>query len=154
MSQRFGIGKNPQIRLRTDRLTQTQARISRGARQAARQVGPTSREARRVASERLTDARRWGAPRIDRAASYVETEAAPRVGSLLHKTADRIEPPSPRRSRRGIAALLLVVGGAIGTVGAVATRRNMSRADHTSGTSSDRLSAVSENSTSERARTH
>lgn len=155
MSQRFGIGKNPQVRLRAEQLAQTQARLSRGARRAARQVGPTSREARRVASERLTDARRWSAPRVDRAASYVEQEAAPKVGSILHRTADRLEPPSPRRSRRAIAGLLLLlIGGVVGTMGAIATRRNLSRDGSFSAPSGDRLSAVSENNTSERARTH
>jgi hypothetical protein len=155
MSLRLGIRKKPQVSLHGSRLYDVQDRVSRSARQAARQVGPTSRQARKMAAERVTTARGWSAPRIDQAGQYIEHEVGPRVSELLHRTAGRVEPRKHQRRRRGFAAMLLLIGGALGATGAIATRRNAARSatEPTPSSPADRLSAVSKNSSTERAHT-
>lgn len=140
--------KLPQVSIDSARLQDAQDRVSQGARQAAQRMGPTTREARKIAAKQMKNARRWGAPRIDQAGQYIEEEVGPRVGAMLHRTATKVEPGTPRR-RRGIAALLLVIGGAIGAAGAIVTRRKAASAGE--GDSAEHLSSVSEKSTSERA---
>jgi hypothetical protein len=148
MSLRNRSHKLPQVNIDSARLQDAQDLVSKGARQAAQRVGPTTRQARKIAAAQMTNARRWGAPRIDQAGQYIEDEVGPRVGAMLHRTATKVEPGKPRR-RRGIAALLLVLGGAIGTAGAIVTRRKA--ASTSEDTSPEHLSAVSENSSTERA---
>jgi hypothetical protein len=99
-------------------------RIGPTAQRAAEMVGPAAQQARDVAALRVTDAREWSAPRIEYAAGYVENELGPRVGSLLSRTAKVVEPEKPRRRRRGVALVLLAVGGALGAAGIVSARRN------------------------------
>jgi hypothetical protein len=156
MSPRMRFIKKPQVSIDTARLQDAQEIVSKNARKAARQVGPTSRQARKMAASGMTSARIWGAPKIDRAGQYVEEEVGPRLGAMLHRTAGRVDPVKPRR-RRGIAAALIVIGGALGAAGAVVTRRKMQQQsddEATAPASSDHLSAVSKNSTStERAHT-
>lgn len=150
MSLRMRIRKMPQVSINSARLQDAQDRVSAGAQEAAKRMGPTSRQARKLASSGMTKARVWSAPRIDQAGQYIEEEVGPRVGAMLHRTATKVEPVEPRR-RRGIAALLLVIGGAIGAAGAIVTRRKAASAGE--GTSAEHLSSVSENSSSERAHT-
>jgi hypothetical protein len=139
--------KMPQVNIDTARLQDAQEMVSKGARQAAQRVGPTTRQARRMAAKQMKNARIWGAPRIDQAGHYIEEEVGPRVGAMLHRTADRLE-PKPSRRRRGFAAALLIAGGAIGAAGAIVTRRNAARPAEPA--SPEHLSAVSENSSTER----
>jgi hypothetical protein len=125
------------------------------AQRTAQRLGPTAGQARRMASTGMYNARIWGAPQLDRAGAYVEKELAPRVGSMLRRTAQRIEPTPPRRGRRGIAAMLLLAGGALGAAGAIATRRNVARkqAEGTEPTSTEHLASVSDSDSTQRART-
>jgi hypothetical protein len=152
MSRRNRTRKMPQVNIDSARLQDAQDLVSRGARQAAQRVGPTTRQARRIAAaqmtRQMTNARRWGAPRIDQAGQYIEDQVGPRVGALLHRTATKVE-PGGRRRRRGLAALLLAVGGAIGAAGAIVTRRKAASTGE--GSSPEHLSAVSENSSGEHA---
>jgi hypothetical protein len=148
MSLRNRSRKLPQVNIDSARLQDAQDLVSKSAREAAQRVGPTTREARKIAAKQMKSARRWGAPRIDQAGQYFEDEVGPRVGAMLRRTATKVEPDRPRR-RRGLAALLLVIGGAIGAAGAYVTRRKAASAAE--GTSPDHLSAVSENSSTERA---
>ncbi|MGI5223788.1 hypothetical protein [Actinoallomurus iriomotensis] len=134
------------------RLQDVQERVAEGARQAAQRVGPTTRQAQKMAAKQMKNARHWSAPRIDQAGHYIEEEVGPRVGALLHRTAGRVEPGSPKR-RRGFAAALLVVGGAVGAVGAIATRRSASRPSEEV-SSPEHLSSTSENSDADRARSN
>jgi hypothetical protein len=151
MSLRSRSHKMPQVNIDSVRLHDAQEIVSKGARQAAQRVGPTTRQARKMAAKQMKNARHWSAPRIDQAGQYIEDEVGPRVGAMLRRTADRVEPRN-RRRRRGFAAMLLVIGGAVGAAGAIATRRSASRSAEES-TSPD-LSAVSENSSTERARSN
>jgi len=148
MSLRNRSRKLPQVNIDSARLQDAQDLVSKGARQAAQRVGPTTRQARKIAAKQMKNARRWGAPRIDQAGQYIEDEVGPRVGAMLRRTAVKVEPGKPRR-RRGIAALLLLIGGAIGAAGAIVTRRKAASTEE--GSSPDQLSAVSENSSTERA---
>jgi hypothetical protein len=141
--------KMPQVNIDGARLQDAQEIVSKGARQAAQRVGPTTRQARKMAAKQMKNARHWSAPRIDQAGQYIEEEVGPRVGAMLHRTADKVEPSSPQR-RRGLAAMLLIVGGAVGAAGAIATRRSALRSAQESG-SAERLSAVSEDSSTEQA---
>jgi hypothetical protein len=107
-------------------------------------MGPAAGQARRVASSRLYDARAWGAPRLDRAGRYVEREVGPRVGSMIRRTAGRVQ-PARGGVRQGMAMTMLVLGGVLGAAGAIATRRQRSRSDTRSRPApAERLSAVSE----------
>jgi hypothetical protein len=157
MSLRSSNRKKPQVNLRGgSRLQDAQELVSKNARKAARQMGPTSRQAKKIAAERMTTARDWSAPRIDQAGQYIEREVGPRVNELLHRTAEKVEPAKPGRRRRGIGATLLLVGGTLGAAGAIATRRNRAagtKPETTPSTSADHLSAVSKNTSSERAHT-
>jgi hypothetical protein len=135
------------------RVQDAQQRAATSARKAARQMGPTSRQARKMAASRMMSARDWSAPRIDSAGQYFEREVGPRVNDLLHRTAGMVEPSRPRRRRRGIAAMLLVVGGALGAAGAIATRRNAAQSEDASMASADSLPEASNNSGSEHAHT-
>lgn len=151
---RMSNRKKTQVGLRGgSRVQDAQKRVSKNARKAARQMGPTSRQARKMAAGKVMVARDWSAPRIDQAGHYFEHEVGPRVNGLLHRTASMVEPSHPRRRRRGIAAMLLVIGGTLGAAGAIATRRNAARSAALDGTPTDTdgLSAVSKNSSSERA---
>jgi hypothetical protein len=148
MSLRNTSRKMPQVNIDSARLQDAQERVAKGARQAAQRVGPTTRQARKVAAEQMKTARHWSAPRIDQAGHYVEEEIGPRVGAMLRRTAVRVEPSGTKR-RRGIAAALLVVGGAVGAAGAIATRRASRSSEEP--TSPEHLSSVSENSSTERA---
>jgi hypothetical protein len=153
MSLRLKNRKKPQVNLRASRLQDAQEVVSRTARKAARQVGPTSRQAKRAAASGVMNARDWSAPRIDQAGRYIETEVGPRVNELLHRTAEKLEPKKPARRRRGIGAVLLIVGGAVGAVGAIATRRSAGRSASQPSSGSDHLSTVSGDSGTEHART-
>lgn len=141
MSLRSRKRKMPQVGLDSARLHDAQDLVAKGARQAVRQVGPTTRQAREIAAQQMESARRWGAPRIDQAGQYVEEELGPRVGAMLHRTAAKVEPPSPRRRRRGVAALLLLIGAAVGAAGAILTRR---KAASSAESTPEHLAAVSE----------
>lgn len=150
MSLRTKIPKIPQVNIDTTRLHDAQDRVTNGARKAAGRVAPTTRQARKLAARQMKNARHRSAPWIDQAGHYIEDDVGPRVGAMLHRTADRVEPAKPRR-RRGIAAMLLIVGGAVGAAGAIATRRGAAQSTGESADSGEHLSSVSENSNSERA---
>jgi hypothetical protein len=147
MSLRNRSRKMPQVNIDSARLQEAQEIVSKSARQAAERVGPTTRQARKIAAKQMKNARHWSAPRIDQAGQYIEDEVGPRVGAMLHRTADKVEPTSSGR-RRGFATMLLVAGGAIGAAGAIVTRRNAARSAES--TSPEHLSAVSENSSTAR----
>jgi hypothetical protein len=119
-----------------ERLQRAQETAQTGASRAAERIGPAAQQARDVSARRITDAREWTAPRLERTAKYVEHELGPKVGSLIHTTAHKVKPERPRRRRRMIALALLVVGSLAGTLGALARRRNA-----TSSTAEDEESA-------------
>jgi hypothetical protein len=92
----------------------------RSASDAAERIGP-------VAEERLMAVRGWSAPRLRKAARYVESGLAPRVSTFLSDAAHRVEPP--KRSRPGRGAIMAMMGAvtAVGVAGVVATRRGVIR---------------------------
>jgi hypothetical protein len=141
MSRRLKIKKIPQVTIDSAKLQDAQERVSK----AAQRIGPTTRQAKKAAATGVTTARTWSAPKLDRAGHYVEDEVGPRVGAMLRRTAGRVE-PKPRR-RRGIAAFLLMIGGALGAVGAIATRRRaqQSAQEPAAPEPAEHLSAVSKN---------
>ncbi|MEV4675828.1 MULTISPECIES: hypothetical protein [Actinomadura] len=71
--------------------------------------------------------RGWSAPRLRRAARYVESGLAPRVSTFLSDVAGRVEPP--RRSGPGRGTLMAMMGAVavVGAAGVVATRRGVIR---------------------------
>lgn len=97
---------------------------------AARRMGPASQRARELTGERLLLARRWSAPRLERAARFTEHDLGPRLGAALSSTARRVQPPPPRRSRRVRRTVLAVLGvlGAVGIIGALMTRARLNHA--------------------------
>ncbi|MUN41237.1 hypothetical protein [Actinomadura litoris] len=116
--------RKPREQVRT-RLGRTQEAARHGAEIALRRASVTADRIRPVAAERVLVARGWGAPRIRRAAQYVETGLAPRVSSFLSGVAHRVEPPGRDRPRRGAVVALVGAVAAVGVAGAVVTRRSV-----------------------------
>lgn len=108
----------------SQRLQRAQDAAQTGTARAAERIGPAAQRAREVAALRISDARTWTAPRLERTAHYVENELGPKVGSMLHTTADKVQPAKNGRKGRMVALILLVVGGVASAVGALARRRN------------------------------
>ena len=116
------------------------ADFKKNARKTAERLGPYAESARDTAAERLVEARKWAAPRLEDAAQAVQETVAPRVSSALAATAQRVEPVQKEAKKRGravakalkgqqrkrrrwpIALLFFVLGGVIGA--AVATARS------------------------------
>lgn len=115
------------------------ADFKKGARKTAERLGPYAESARDTAAERLMEARKWAAPRLEDAAQAVQETVAPRVSSALAATAQRVEPVQKEAKKRGravakalqgqkprrrwpFALLFFVIGGLIGA--AVATARS------------------------------
>ncbi|WP_067173558.1 YtxH domain-containing protein [Microtetraspora niveoalba] len=90
-------------------------------------VTPMMGNARDVTATRITDARVWAAPKLDQAACTVEEQLAPRVSSLLHEAARRVDPGMMARTRRRWPMLMLFAGLAIGVAGAVMYRNRSGR---------------------------
>jgi hypothetical protein len=88
----------------------------------AAMLGPSTVRARNLAGERVLGARYWTAPRLRRAAGYVENELAPRFGSALSSTAKRIEPSRPGHRIRNTILVIFGTAGAIGAAGALFAR--------------------------------
>jgi hypothetical protein len=122
VSRQFRIRRKSQGK-KSERLHRAQEAAQAGTARAAERIGPAAKHAREVAADRVTDARGWSAPRLKRAARYVESELGPKVGSAMRTTADKVEPARPRNWRRVFAAVLLTVGGLAGALGAAARRR-------------------------------
>ncbi|OLT32466.1 hypothetical protein BJF79_35985 [Actinomadura sp. CNU-125] len=105
------------------------------ARQAAMQGAETCRRQATVAadrfmpaaSERVLVARGWSAPRLRRAARYVETGIAPRVSTFMNDMAHKVEPP--RRNRPSTVVMMAMTGAVVaaGAAGVVMTRRGAGR---------------------------
>ncbi|QFG23115.1 hypothetical protein [Actinomadura sp. WMMB 499] len=100
--------------------TQGAAVCRRQATMAADRIMP-------AASERVLVARGWSAPRLRRAARYVETGLAPRVSTFMNDMAHKVEPP--RRNRPSTAMVMTMTGAALaaGAAGVVMTRRGAIR---------------------------
>lgn len=94
-----------------------------GVTQAIGWIVPASITARRVASHRVTAARGWTAPRIERAAVYFNGSMAPRIGSALSGTAAWIEPPKRHRATRNTMMGTLAACVACAAVATMMTRR-------------------------------
>lgn len=125
MSLQLNIRRKPLAsRKYSQRLHRAQEAAQTGAARAAERVGPAAQRAREVAALRISDARAWTAPRLERTARYVENELGPKVGSALHTTAHKVRPAKTARKGRMVALVLLVVGGVASTLGALARRRN------------------------------
>src|SRR5690606_42031854 len=83
---------------------------------AAERIGP-------AAGERIMVVRGWSAPRLRRAARYVETGLAPRVSMFLSDAARKVEPPKREKPGRGPLMAMLGAVMAVGVAGAIAPRR-------------------------------
>lgn len=84
--------------------------VKKTVRETADRLGPYAESARDSAAERLTEARKWAAPRIEDAADAVQETVAPRVSSVLASTAERVEPVRKEAKRRGRAAAKALKG--------------------------------------------
>ncbi|WP_344902969.1 hypothetical protein [Actinomadura meridiana] len=118
----ISIRRKPQEQVRT-RFTRAQEAARQGAEMCRNGASSAADRIVPVAGERVMVVRGWSAPRLRRAARYVETGLAPRVSTFLSDVAHRVEPP--KRSRPGRGALMAMMGvvAAVGVAGAVATRR-------------------------------
>lgn len=136
MSLTMSIRRKPQ-EVALGRLDQVQQaartgadRCRQGASAAADRFAPAAQQSRDMAVERVLVLREWGAPRLMRAARYVETELSPRVSMFLTDMAHRVEPPQPQRRRRN--ALMVMTGAiaALGAAGVVMTRQRTMHEGH------------------------
>lgn len=126
MSLMISFRGKPQEEVRT-RLGRAQEAARQGAEMCRQGASSAAERIAPAAGERVMLVRGWSAPRLRRAARYVETGLAPRVSTFLSGLAHRVEPP--RRSRPGRGALMAMLGAvtAVGVAGAVATRRGVIR---------------------------
>ncbi|REE97371.1 hypothetical protein [Thermomonospora umbrina] len=124
MSSLISVRRKPQVRIDTTRLNRMQEAARQGAGTAVERIGPAAQRSREYAADRMLDARGWGAPRLERAAGYVEQDLAPRVSAFLADTAHRIEPPKPQRRARNAGLVMLATVAALGMAGAAMTRKN------------------------------
>lgn len=127
MSQLISIRRKPQVQVDTSRMRRIPQACRQGASNAAERLGPAAQRSRAMAADRVLLAREWGAPRLERAAGYVESDLAPRVGSFLTSTAHRMDPSRPRHRARNATVAMLGVMAAAGMAGAVLTRRRAMR---------------------------
>ena len=143
MSLMMSIRRKPQqdVLTRFGRVQETARQgvemCRQGVSSAAERIGP-------AAGERVMMARGWSAPRLRRAARFVETGLAPRVSVFLRDVAHRVEPPPAKPGRGALMAMMGMVT-AIGVAGAVATRRGVIR-DLTKGSGSHAADATSADS--------
>lgn len=130
MSPLISVRRRPQVEVDASPLRRMQEAARQGAVTAAVRLGPAMRHSREFAAERLLEARGWSAPRLERAAGYVERDLAPRLSAMLADTAHRLEPPKPTNRARNAALVMLGMIAAAGAAGALASRRS---AAHTLG---------------------
>lgn len=101
-----------------------------GASTARERMGPAAQQGREMAGERVMAFRAWSAPRLRRAARYVESDLGPKVSTVLSDTARQVEPPRPRRRARSVMVALMAGAAAACVVGVVLTRRNAAQTAH------------------------
>jgi hypothetical protein len=65
-------------------------------------------------------ARIWAAPRLDYAADFTTTTAAPKVSTALRNTARQVRPPEPARSKRSMLTWSLLGASVLAALGAAA----------------------------------
>jgi hypothetical protein len=111
-------------------MGRVQMACRQGTSGAAERIMPAAQHTRDVAADRLLVARGWGAPRLFKAARFVEGELGPRVGSMLSNAAHRVQPPKPAPRSRNAAMTTLVAVMAVGLAGAAMTRRGGTRPSH------------------------
>ncbi|WP_018654273.1 hypothetical protein [Actinomadura flavalba] len=93
-----------------------------GASTAAERIGPAAQQTRVATADGILAAREWSAPRLERAAKYVESDLAPKVSAVLSDTAQRVEPPKPRRGRK-FALTALVAVALVGIASVIAKNK-------------------------------
>lgn len=125
MSLTQRIRRKPQVKINNRRLQRMQQQTRVGATRAAERIGPTAGQAREIATERVTLARQWSAPKLERAGRFVESDLAPRVNSMLSSTARRVEPARAKSRRVRKIAMVMIAGLlAVGAIGALVSKRN------------------------------
>jgi hypothetical protein len=126
VSLMISIRRKPQDVVRT-RFGRVQEAARHGAEAARLGASSATERVAPIAGERVMIARGWSAPRLRRAARYVETGLAPRVSTFLSDVAGRVEPPKPAKPGRGAFMAMMGVVTAVGVAGVVATRRGVIR---------------------------
>ena len=93
------------------------------ARQAAASLKPVARGSS-IAAHGVRTTRAWAAPQVERTGHLVQDRIAPKISSLLHSAAQRIEPGKPRHRRwRKVAGASMATAAASAVAGAVLNRR-------------------------------
>ncbi len=123
MSLKISIRRRPQDGVYTGYERARQAAMQ-GTAMCRRQATMAADRFMPAANERVMLARGWSAPRLRRAARYVETGLAPRVSTFMNDMAHRVEPP--RRTRPSTVMVMAMAGTALaaGAAGVVMTRRS------------------------------
>lgn len=126
MSLMISLRRKPQEEVLT-RFGRVQEAARQGAEMCRQSASSTAERIAPAAQERVMLVRGWSAPRLRRAARYVESGLAPRVSTFLSDVAGRVEPP--RRSGPGRGTLMAMMGAVavVGAAGVVATRRGVIR---------------------------
>jgi hypothetical protein len=85
---------------------------------------PAARSSSAAAKHTVQTTRAWAAPQLERTGHLVQDRVAPKVSSLLHSAAQRIEPDKPGQPRwRKVAGASMVTAAASAVAGAVLNRR-------------------------------
>lgn len=126
MSLMISIRRKPQEEVLT-RFGRVQEAARQGAEMCRQSASSAAERIRPAAGERVMIVRGWSAPRLRRAARYVETGLAPRVSTFLSDAAHRVEPPKSSKPGRGALMTMMGVVAAVGVAGVVATRRGVVR---------------------------
>ena len=126
MSLMISLRRKPREEVLT-RFGRVQEAARQGAEMCRQSASRTAERIAPAAQERVMLVRGWSAPRLRRAARYVESGLAPRVSTFLSDVAGRVEPP--RRSGPGRGTLMAMMGAVavVGAAGVVATRRGVIR---------------------------
>ena len=124
MSVKIEVRRTPGTGTGRGRSRRSQGR-TQGMSRATERIGPAARQARETTSYRITGARTWSAPVLERVGNYVERRLGPGIASFLSAMSRRIEPSRPDHRSRNTALMALGAISLLGVLCALLTRRGI-----------------------------
>ena len=87
---------------------------------AAHSAGDTATGLNKQMKVQVTSARRWAAPRLEGAADYTTSTAAPKVSAALRSAARQVSPVEPKSKKRSVLTWSLLAAAVAAGLGAAA----------------------------------
>ena len=87
---------------------------------AAHSAGDTATGLNKQMKVQVTSARRWAAPRLEGAADYTTSTAAPKVSAALRSAARQVSPVEPKSKKRSVLTWSLLAATVAAGLGAAA----------------------------------